>query len=231
MPNSGCVIIYAIFLPPICTSTVLGLFSVAKGTCFWIQSDFDSEILTDCAHKALLSLNAHPLIATLSLANQTGQACVLQTNGHNYKGIQSQKYQSRNTKRLVMYWARVTLKPNTKTEGKKYFSNARIMIHIRGFSEKRTRCLEKCISGWNYALLSQSRRDLSTLSELKTQLKAHLFVLWYLASKFSRICSVLVFLALIFCVTVCLATELLSLILHFIWSPHRGLALIHSWKQ
>ncbi len=143
MPNSGCVIICAIFLPPICTSTVLGLFSVAKGTCFWIQSDFDSEILTDCAHKALLSLNAHPLIATLSLANQTGQACVLQTNGHNYKGIQSQKHQSRNTKRLVMYWARVTLKPNTKTEGKKYFSNARIMIHIRGFSEKRTRCLEK----------------------------------------------------------------------------------------
>lgn len=113
MKISSCIIIYAIYLTPIGTSTLLGLFCVAKGTCFWIQSDFDSEIPTDCAHKALLSLNAHPLIATLSLANQTGQAWMPQKNCYNYKGIQSQKHQSRNTKRLVMYKASVTVKPTT----------------------------------------------------------------------------------------------------------------------
>lgn len=63
-------------------------------------------------------------------------------------------------------------------------SKARIMIHIKSFSEKRPQCLEKVISGRSYEILSQSR-DLFTLSELETQLKAHLFVLWYLASKFS----------------------------------------------
>lgn len=74
----ACVMISAIFFTPIRTSTVQGLFCVAKGTCFSIQSDFDTEIPTHCAHKALLMPNAHPLIATLSLANQSGQASGLQ---------------------------------------------------------------------------------------------------------------------------------------------------------
>lgn len=76
------------------TSTVQGLFCVAKGTCFSIQSDFDTEMPTHCAHKALPLLNAHPLIATLSLANQTGQAsgpqrAVTITHAFNNKNIKA----------------------------------------------------------------------------------------------------------------------------------------------